>query len=134
MSSGRVTGSNSRSSRRCAYISRRICCVWGSPGGQCARTLSARRCSSIRSFRAARLGYAFLDTGAIYRAVALEARRRGVDWADGDAVAAVAQGADIAFVPRGDVNGVEVGGRDVTREIRTPEMSDGASRVSAHGP
>src|SRR6185369_16399247 len=83
---------------------------------------------------AARLGYAFLDTGAIYRAVALEARRRGIDWADADAVAGVARAIDIAFVPRGDVNRVEVGGRDVTKEIRTPEMSDGASRVSAHPP
>jgi len=83
---------------------------------------------------AARLGYAFLDTGAIYRAVALVARRRGIDWADAQAVAGVAQGIDIAFVPRGEVNTVVVEGQDVTQEIRTPEMSDGASKVSAHGP
>jgi cytidylate kinase len=83
---------------------------------------------------AARLGYAFLDTGAIYRAVALEARRLGVDWADADAVAAVARAIEIAFEPRADVNAVLVGGRDVTTQIRTPEMSDGASRVSAHPP
>jgi cytidylate kinase len=83
---------------------------------------------------AARLGYAFLDTGAIYRAVALEARRLAIDWADADAVAAVAQAIEITFVPRGDVNAVLVARRDVTKEIRTPEMSDGASRVSAHGP
>jgi cytidylate kinase len=83
---------------------------------------------------AARLGYAFLDTGAIYRAVALAARRRGVDWADGEAVARVAREIDISFVPRGEVNGVLVDGQDVTRDIRTPEMSDGASKVSAHGP
>src|SRR5256885_1463850 len=77
---------------------------------------------------AARLGYAFLDTGAIYRAVALEARARGIDWSDADAVARVAQALDIAFIPRGEVNAVEVHGRDVTRDIRMPEMSDGASR------
>jgi cytidylate kinase len=88
--------------------------------------------STVAKKLAARLGYAFLDTGAIYRAVALEARRQGIDWNDADAVARVAQAIDVGFVPRGDVNGVEVGGRDVTREIRTPEMSDGASRVSAH--
>jgi cytidylate kinase len=83
---------------------------------------------------AARLGYAFLDTGAIYRAVALVARRRGIDWADAEGVAQVAQGIDIAFVPRGEVNTVLVEGQDVTRDIRLPEMSDGASKVSAHGP
>jgi cytidylate kinase len=83
---------------------------------------------------AARLGYAFLDTGAIYRAVALVARRRGIDWADAEGVAGVAQGIDIAFVPRGEVNTVMVEGQDVTKDIRTPEMSDGASKVSAHGP
>jgi CMP/dCMP kinase len=90
--------------------------------------------STVARKLAARLGYAFLDTGAIYRAVALEARRRDVDWADADAVAAVARSIDITFVPRSDVNGVEIDGRDVTRDIRTPEMSDGASRVSAHPP
>jgi cytidylate kinase len=83
---------------------------------------------------AARLGYAFLDTGAIYRAVALMARRRGIDWSDAEGVAQVAQQLDISFVPRGDVNTVLVDGQDVTREIRAPEMSDGASKVSAHGP
>jgi cytidylate kinase len=83
---------------------------------------------------ATRLGYAFLDTGAIYRAVALVARRRGVDWADAGAVAAVAQALDIRFEARGELNAVIVEGQDVTRDIRTPEMSDGASRVSAHPP
>jgi len=83
---------------------------------------------------AVRLGYAFLDTGAIYRAVALVARRRGIDWADADRVAGVAQGLDITFVPKGEVNEVWVEGREVTQDIRTPEISDGASRVSAHAP
>jgi cytidylate kinase len=90
--------------------------------------------STVAKKLAARLGYAFLDTGAIYRSVALVARRRGIDWSDAAGVAQVAAGLDIAFVPRGEVNGVTVEGQDVTREIRTPEMSDGASKVSAHGP
>jgi cytidylate kinase len=83
---------------------------------------------------AARLGYPFLDTGAIYRAVALVARRRGVDWDDAEALARLAQKLDIAFVADGENNGVLVEGEDVSRDIRTPEISDGASRVSAHGP
>jgi cytidylate kinase len=83
---------------------------------------------------AARLGYAFLDTGALYRAVALAARRRNIDWADAQAVARLAHDIEIAFMPRGEVNTVLVDGQDVTTDIRTPEMSDGASKVSAHGP
>jgi cytidylate kinase len=83
---------------------------------------------------AARLGFAFLDTGAIYRALALEARRRGIDWGDGAALAALAEKLDIVFKPEADVNRVLMAGQDITREIRTPEMSDGASRVSAHPP
>lgn len=81
---------------------------------------------------AQRLGYTFLDTGAIYRAVALAARRAGVDWADGAAVAHVAASASIGFVPEGGTNQVLLDGCQVTAEIRIPEMSDGASRVSAH--
>jgi cytidylate kinase len=90
--------------------------------------------STVARKLAARLGFAFLDTGAIYRSVALVARRRGLDWSDAAAVAQVAAALDIAFVPRGETNGVTVDGEDVTRDIRTPEMSDGASKVSAHGP
>jgi CMP/dCMP kinase len=83
---------------------------------------------------AARLGFAFLDTGAIYRALALVARRQGVDWSDGAALAVLAESLPLVFAPEGDVNRVLVEGQDVTREIRAPEMSDGASRVSAHPP
>jgi cytidylate kinase len=82
---------------------------------------------------AARLGYAFLDTGAIYRTVALAARRAGIDWADGPSVARLAAGLGITFVADAGVNRVLLDGADVTAEIRTPEISDGASRVSAHG-
>ena len=82
---------------------------------------------------AARLGYSFLDTGAIYRAVALAARRQGVDWADGPAVGALAAALDIAFAADGETNRVLIGDVDVTTDIRTPEVSEGASRVSAHG-
>ena len=42
--------------------------------------------STVARQLATRLGYSFLDTGAIYRAVALAARQRGIDWADGAAL------------------------------------------------
>ncbi len=81
---------------------------------------------------AAELGYTFLDTGAIYRAVALASRRQGIDWADASGVAALADHLSIAFAPAGEVNRVIVDHQDVTGAIRTPEVSEGASRVSAH--
>src|SRR5690606_14847945 len=78
------------------------------------------------------LGYRLLDTGALYRAVALAAERAGVDWGDAPAVAALAAGLAIEFRMVGDENRVAVAGEDVTAAIRRPEISRGASRVSAH--
>jgi len=87
--------------------------------------------STAARLLATRLGYALLDTGAIYRSMALRARERGVGWDDGPGVAALAGGIDIAFRLEGAINHVTLDGQDVTTAIRTPEMSDGASRVSA---
>jgi cytidylate kinase len=87
--------------------------------------------STAAKLLAARLGYALLDTGAIYRSMALRAREQGVSWDDGPGVAALADGIDISFRLEGMLNHVTLNGQDVTAAIRTPEMSDGASRVSA---
>ena len=92
--------------------------------------------STTARLLAARLGYDLLDTGAIYRVMALLSRRAGVAWDDGPGVARLADGLDLKFRLQDGVNHViiEVGSTgsvDVTKEIRTPEMSDGASRVSA---
>lgn len=91
---------------------------------------------------AAKLGFAFLDTGAIYRAVALTARSRGIDWSDGGALGALAAALDIRFearalsrdgaAPAPPRNCIVVDGVDCTEAIRTQEISEGASRVSAH--
>src|SRR5437868_15474289 len=78
--------------------------------------------STAARLLAARLGYALLDTGAIYRSLALRARERGVGWDDGPGVAALASGIDIAFRLEGGVNHVTLDGQDVTSAIRTPEM------------
>jgi len=80
---------------------------------------------------ARRLGYTLLDTGATYRAVALVARERGVDWSDGPRCADVAQSLTISFAFDGERNRVYLGGRDVSDAIRQPEINEGASRVSA---
>lgn len=77
------------------------------------------------------LGYRLLDTGALYRAVALVARRSGVAWDDAPALARIAADLDITFELQGMVNKVFLAGEDVSSAIRTPEMSEGASLVSA---
>jgi cytidylate kinase len=87
--------------------------------------------STVAKRLASALGCTLLDTGAIYRTVALVARRRGVEWSDGPRVAEVARTLDITFRLDGDRNSVLLGAEEVSDEIRTPDMSQGASRVSA---
>ena len=76
---------------------------------------------------AATLGFAYLDSGALYRLTALAAREAGVDWADEARVAAIAAALDVQFA-EDDVrlNGVPVG-----EAIRSEEISAGASKVAA---
>jgi len=88
--------------------------------------------SSVAKLLARRLGYRLLDTGAIYRAVALRAKQQGVAWSDGPASAAIARELAIRFDFVGDKNHVFLGEDDVSAAIRTPEISQGSSQVSAH--
>lgn len=88
--------------------------------------------STVAKLLARRLGYRLLDTGAIYRAVALTARNRGTAWSDAAACADLARALDIRFEFVDDKNHVFLAGEDVTAAIRTPEISQGASQVSAH--
>jgi CMP/dCMP kinase len=82
--------------------------------------------SSVARAVAERLGFANLDTGATYRAVALAALGEGVDLDDGAALAAIA-GVDLT------ATGVFYRGEHIPDEaLRTPEVSAAASRVSAH--
>jgi cytidylate kinase len=70
-----------------------------------------------------------LDTGAMYRAVTLAALRAGADLTDGDALGALAREATIEPGDR-----VLLDGRDVTGEIRGPDVTAAVSTVSAHPP
>ena len=90
--------------------------------------------SSVAKLLARRLGYRLLDTGAIYRSVALVAKQRGIAWSDADACAQIARDLDIQFEFVDDKNRVTIAGEDVSAAIRTPDVSQGASVVSAHGP
>jgi cytidylate kinase len=90
--------------------------------------------STVSRLVAARLGFAMVDTGAIYRAVALAATRRGVPLDDDARLAELLPTVEIGFAPDGSPGGgqrVLLGGEDVSAEIRTPPMSLGASKVSA---
>jgi cytidylate kinase len=87
--------------------------------------------STTARLLAERLGYDLLDTGALYRVMALLSKRAGVAWDDGPGVAAFGEDLDLKFRLEGGVNHVLLAGTDVSKEIRTPDMSDGASRVSA---
>jgi len=83
---------------------------------------------------AERTGMVRLDTGAMYRTCALAARRAGIPWSDAARLGGLARGLDLSFRDAGGSQRVFLAGEDVTEAIRTPEMSMGASEVSAHPP
>ena len=79
---------------------------------------------------AEKLGFALLDSGAIYRVTALAALKRNADLTNETALADLARHLDIQFVPKnGEVN-VLLGGMDVSHLIRTQEVADAASKVA----
>ena len=86
--------------------------------------------SSVSKAVARRLGAAYLDTGAMYRAVAWHCLNEGVDLADAEAVAAAAVAMDLDQSTDPDVEAVRVGGTDVTEAIRSPEVTDTVSTVA----
>jgi CMP/dCMP kinase len=91
--------------------------------------------STIARRLADALGYVLVDTGAMYRTVALAAARAGIAFSDGDGVAELARGlVELLSFERDPALGVRVrlGGEDVSEAIRTPEIAQGASLVSAH--
>ena len=76
---------------------------------------------------AAKLGYHYLDSGALYRLTALAAQQKGVDWDDEAGVAAIAAALPAEFA--GET--ILLAGQDVGEAIRTEEMGIGASKVAA---
>jgi cytidylate kinase len=85
--------------------------------------------STIARALAQRLGFRFLDTGAMYRAVALAAQEQGVDWDQPDELVALASTLDLQV----DEDAVRISGRDVTQAIRTPEVT-AITRYAANNP
>ncbi|MDQ7842884.1 MAG: (d)CMP kinase [Armatimonadota bacterium] len=88
--------------------------------------------STVARILAQRLGYRYVDTGAMYRSVAWQAERLGIDLRAEDEVAEVARSLRVEFVPTPAGQRVVVDGTDVTEAIRSPRVSEGASIVSAY--
>jgi cytidylate kinase len=84
--------------------------------------------SSVARAAAAALGFTYLDSGAMYRCVALAGLELGADLDDGEALGVLARGLPIGL----DAERVTLDGRDVSAAIRTPQVTEAASRVSVH--
>jgi cytidylate kinase len=88
---------------------------------------------TVGQLLARRLGWHFLDSGALYRALGVAAARAGVDLGDKPALARLALDMDIRFIPRaaGDTVGVLLNGEDIGEALRTEEGGRRASLVAA---
>ena len=86
--------------------------------------------STIARAVAEKLGFLYIDTGAMYRAIALWASRTGTAASDAQKLEQLAISADIELLPQ---RRVRLNGEDVTDAIRTPEISALASQVAAIG-
>lgn len=90
--------------------------------------------SSVSRFVAAELGYTYLDTGAMYRGVGLYFHSRNIDIEDEERVSPLLSEIQLELLPAISVDedvGVLLNGKDVSEQIRTPELSMVASKISA---
>jgi cytidylate kinase len=89
---------------------------------------SASGKGTVAQLVAQKLGYHYLDSGALYRIVALAGLKQGIAWKDETALAEMAKDLDIRFE-----NGeILLNGENVSADVRTEEMSRGASEVAVH--
>ena len=89
--------------------------------------------STIAKAVAARKNYIYVDTGAMYRAMALFILRKGIDPDDAEGISNTCGEADISIEYRDGAQVVLLGGENVNDKIRTPKVSDMASRTSVNG-
>jgi cytidylate kinase len=87
--------------------------------------------STIARRLADKLGYIYIDTGAMYRAIAMWALRSGIPVDDAQKLEQLALAADIEMLPG---RRIILNGEDVSQAIRAPEIAGAASRVAAIGP
>lgn len=90
----------------------------------------AGKSSSSRAL-AERLGYQYVDTGALYRVIGLLAWEQQIDPSDGERLAVLCENLPLRFIPVATGVRIFLGERDITTAIRQPEVSQMASKVSA---
>jgi cytidylate kinase len=88
--------------------------------------------STIAARLAKKLGYVNLESGAMYRALALKALQRNVPLDDQNALRALTEETHIELIPQEERNCVLLDGEDVSARIREPDVTAAASRVSIH--
>lgn len=92
--------------------------------------------STVARLLARRLGFFYLDSGLLYRALTLKALKEKVDLSDGEALARLARKLDVSIRPASVLDGrqsdVSLDGRDVSFAIRSAEVDANVSKVSAH--
>lgn len=88
--------------------------------------------STIAARLARKLGYVNLESGAMYRALALKAIESDISFDDESALAALADNSQIQLEPTINGNRVLLDDVDVTRRVREPDVTEAASRVSIH--
>ena len=86
--------------------------------------------STVGRALAKRLGYIYIDTGAMYRSVALRVKEKGISPEDDSALQQLASSLHISFVTENEQTHVFCDGEDITEAIRTPEISRLASSIS----
>lgn len=89
---------------------------------------SASGKGTVAQLVAQELGFHYLDSGALYRIVALAARKNNISWQDETALAELARHLDIRFLN----DEIIVNGENVGEQVRTEEMGKGASEVAVH--
>ncbi len=89
---------------------------------------SASGKGSVAERVASQLGFHYLDSGALYRIVALAGKKHQISWSDGQALSLLIPKLHIMFKDAA----VFLDGQDVSQEIRSPEMGNGASQVAVH--
>jgi cytidylate kinase len=88
--------------------------------------------STLASLLARKYNYTNIETGAMYRALALKAIETGISLEDSQVLAALAGKSNIELLPRPEGNRVLLDGDDVTDRIRRQDVTDAASKVSVH--
>src|SRR5260221_324761 len=88
--------------------------------------------STLAALLARKYNYTNIETGAMYRALALKAMERGVSLDDGARLAVLAQQSKIELVPDPEGNRVLLDGVDITERLRSQDVTEAASKVSIH--